>query len=87
MTFIQETLFSILFQLLPKPKRLSHVECASLVYATMTAWSALFIFGNLFKNPRGLRILVMGASGGVGCSAIQLLKSQDCQVGNVRSTL
>lgn len=48
----------------------------------MTAWSALFIFGNLFKQTKGLRVLVMGASGGVGCSAVQLLKSQQCQVGN-----
>lgn len=64
-----------------KPKHLTETQSASLVYASMTAWSALFIFGNLyFRNTRNLRVLVIGGSGGVGSVAIQLLKSQNCTV-------
>ncbi|XP_074027281.1 NAD(P)H oxidoreductase RTN4IP1, mitochondrial [Leptinotarsa decemlineata] len=66
---------------LPIPKQLSSIESTSLVYATMTAWSALFIFGNLVsKQTDGLRVLILGCSGGVGTAAVQLLKSQDCVV-------
>lgn len=66
---------------LPKPKQLSHSESASLVYATMTAWSALFLAANMIiRQKKGLRVLVLGGSGGVGTAAIQLLKSQDCVV-------
>ncbi|KAJ8972799.1 hypothetical protein NQ314_000035 [Rhamnusium bicolor] len=53
----------------------------------MTAWSSLFIFGNLLlKQKKGLRVLILGASGGVGTQAIQLLKSQDCSVFGTCST-
>ncbi|CAH1116802.1 unnamed protein product [Phaedon cochleariae] len=72
---------------LPKPKHLTTTESASLVYSAMTAWSALFIFGNLlFKVKEGLRVLVLGASGGVGNAAVQLLKSQNCVVLGTCST-
>lgn len=47
----------------------------------MTAWSGLFLAGNLLLRQRkGLRVLVLGGSGGVGSVAIQLLKSQGCTV-------
>nr|CAH7745937.1 unnamed protein product [Callosobruchus chinensis] len=63
----------------PRPKHLNPVESASLVYSTMTAWSALFLFGNLLLKSRdGRRVLILGASGGVGTAAVQLLKSQNC---------
>ncbi|CAG9857506.1 unnamed protein product [Phyllotreta striolata] len=67
--------------ILPKPSNLSHTESASLVYAAMTAWSALYLFGTLcLRNKKGLRVLILGGSGGVGTVAIQLLKSQGCSV-------
>ncbi|KAJ8960795.1 hypothetical protein NQ318_020091 [Aromia moschata] len=67
--------------ILPKPKHLDYAQSASLVYATMTAWSALFVFGNLLtKQTKGLRVLVLGASGGVGTAAVQLVSSQNCTV-------
>ncbi|KAF7281482.1 hypothetical protein GWI33_004728 [Rhynchophorus ferrugineus] len=67
--------------ILPKPRHLSHEQSASLVYALMTAWSGLFLAGNLLLRQRkGLRVLVLGGSGGVGSAAIQLLKTQGCIV-------
>ncbi|XP_063042152.1 reticulon-4-interacting protein 1 homolog, mitochondrial-like isoform X2 [Engraulis encrasicolus] len=59
-----------------KPKSLSHVEAASIPYVAGTAWSALVNTGGLHsENCSKKRILVHGASGGVGTLAIQLLKA------------
>jgi len=55
--------------LAPKPSRLSHVEAAALPMGGLTAWQALFVHGRL---ARGERVLVTGASGGVGHIAVQL---------------
>lgn len=64
-----------------KPKNLSSVEAASIMYAGLTAWSALFITGELsIRNPKLSRVLVLGASGGVGTLAVQMLKSQGSTV-------
>src|SRR6187455_3258334 len=49
--------------LAPKPVRLSHVEAAALPMGGLTAWQALFVHGRL---ARGERVLITGASGGVG---------------------
>jgi NADPH:quinone reductase-like Zn-dependent oxidoreductase len=57
--------------LAPKPKRLSHVEAAALPMGGLTAWQALFVHGRLV---RGERVLVTGASGGVGHIAVQLAR-------------
>ncbi|KAM4695227.1 NAD(P)H oxidoreductase RTN4IP1, mitochondrial [Discoglossus pictus] len=59
-----------------KPKALSHTEAASLPYVTLTAWAALVNTCGLNKDKcPGKRILIIGASGGVGTAAIQLLKA------------
>jgi NADPH:quinone reductase-like Zn-dependent oxidoreductase len=55
----------------PKPMRLSHVEAAALPMGGLTAWQALFVHGRL---ARGERVLVTGASGGVGHIAVQLAR-------------
>ena len=57
--------------LAPKPTRLSHVEAAALPMGGLTAWQALFVHGRL---ARGERVLVTGASGGVGHIAVQLAR-------------
>ena len=57
--------------LAPKPMGLSHVEAAALPMTGLTAWQALFVHGQL---SRGERVLVTGASGGVGHIAVQLAR-------------
>jgi len=57
--------------LAPKPVRLSHVEAAALPMGGLSAWQALFEHGRL---ERGQRVVVTGASGGVGHLAAQLVR-------------
>jgi NADPH:quinone reductase-like Zn-dependent oxidoreductase len=57
--------------LAPKPSRPSHVEAAALPMGALTAWQALFVHGRL---SRGERVLITGASGGVGHIAVQLAR-------------
>src|SRR5205085_10053807 len=63
--------------LAPKPLRLSHVEAAALPMGGLTAWQALFVHGRL---ARGERVLVTGASGGVGHIAVQLARHAGARV-------
>ncbi|XP_045470056.1 reticulon-4-interacting protein 1 homolog, mitochondrial-like [Harmonia axyridis] len=64
-----------------QPDHLRPEESASMIYAAMTAWSALFVTGGLTRgNTKDKRVLILGASGGVGTMAIQLLKSQGVHV-------
>ncbi|XP_053973248.1 reticulon-4-interacting protein 1, mitochondrial [Hylaeus volcanicus] len=68
-----------------RPKNLSSVEAASILYAGLTAWSALWITGGLcYKSTmatrKNNRILVLGGSGGVGTLAIQLAKAWNMHV-------
>ncbi|KAM3930815.1 NAD(P)H oxidoreductase RTN4IP1, mitochondrial [Leptodactylus fuscus] len=64
-----------------KPKSLSHTEAASLPYVVLTAWAALVNSCGLSKEKcPGKRVLIIGASGGVGTAAIQLLKSWGAHV-------
>ena len=65
----------------PKPKTLDHLESASLPYVAMTTWSSLRITGGLGPTTLpGTNVLVIGASGGVGTFAVQLLKVWNCNV-------
>jgi NADPH:quinone reductase-like Zn-dependent oxidoreductase len=57
--------------LAPKPMGLSYVESAALPLAGLTAWQGLFVHGQL--QP-GDRVLILGATGGVGHLATQLAK-------------
>ncbi len=52
-----------------KPRSLTHVESAALPLAGLSAWQALFVHGGV--EP-GQRVLIHGASGGVGHLATQL---------------
>uniref|UniRef100_A0A8D0C4F9 NAD(P)H oxidoreductase RTN4IP1, mitochondrial n=1 Tax=Salvator merianae TaxID=96440 RepID=A0A8D0C4F9_SALMN len=64
-----------------KPKCLSHIQAASLPYVGLTAWSALCQVGGLNQdNCRNKRILIFGASGGVGTFAVQLMKTWGAHV-------
>jgi NADPH:quinone reductase-like Zn-dependent oxidoreductase len=54
-----------------KPKSLDHVKAAAVPLAGLTAWQGLFDHGNL--QP-GEKVLIQGASGGVGTFAIQFAK-------------
>lgn len=69
----------------PRPRNLSRTEAASILFAGLTAWSALWITGGLSYKTTivtrlNRRILVMGGSGGVGTLAIQLLKAWNMHV-------
>ncbi|XP_053314983.1 reticulon-4-interacting protein 1, mitochondrial [Spea bombifrons] len=64
-----------------KPKSLSDTEAASLPYAILTAWAALVNSCGLKKEKcPGKRVLIIGASGGVGTAAVQLLKAWGAHV-------
>ena len=53
----------------------------------MTAWSSLWITAGLgFVQNKSLRVLVLGASGGVGSFALQMLKAYGHSVDGVCST-
>lgn len=74
-----------------KPKLLSHVDSCALAYASCTVWAALrsvklilkFLFYNyIFQtakisldNAHKMHVLIHGGSGGVGTTAIQMLKA------------
>jgi len=55
----------------PKPPTLDDVLMAAVPLSALTAWQALFIHANLSK---GQRVLIHGASGGVGTYAVQLAR-------------
>ncbi|XP_057595893.1 reticulon-4-interacting protein 1, mitochondrial isoform X4 [Hippopotamus amphibius kiboko] len=64
-----------------KPKSLTHAQAASLPYVALTAWSAINKVGGLNDtNCAGKRVLILGASGGVGTFAIQVMKAWDAHV-------
>ncbi|KAL1138321.1 hypothetical protein AAG570_008385 [Ranatra chinensis] len=64
-----------------KPNHLDINKAAGILYTALTAWSALKISGDLYLMPaKHKRILVVGASGGVGSAAVQLLKAWGAEV-------
>ncbi len=60
-----------------KPKRVSHVEAATLPLAGITAWEVLITTARL---SAGQRVLIHAGSGGVGSLAVQLAKSRGAYV-------
>jgi NADPH:quinone reductase-like Zn-dependent oxidoreductase len=60
-----------------KPQRLSFTEAAGAPLAGLTAWTALFEYGKL---QAGQRVLIQGASGGVGSLAVQFAKAKGAYV-------
>jgi NADPH:quinone reductase-like Zn-dependent oxidoreductase len=60
-----------------KPENLSMTEAASIPLTTLTAYQALFVAGRL---KAGQSVFILGASGGVGSSAVQLAVEKGCRV-------
>ena len=67
----------------PKPEQISHAEAAAMPLAALTALNGLKNFGAL--EP-GQRVLIIGASGGVGTYAVQIAKNIGAEVTAVCST-
>src|SRR5262245_61238580 len=59
-----------------KPDRLDHVQAAAIPMVGLTAWQALVDTANVDK---GDRVLITGASGGIGHLAVQIAKA--CEIG------
>lgn len=65
-----------------KPRRLTHIEAASIPLIGLTAWDALVVGGRL---RAGQRALIHAGSGGVGTFAIQLAKALGAHVATTTS--
>jgi NADPH:quinone reductase-like Zn-dependent oxidoreductase len=63
--------------LAPKPKTADHVHAAAVPRAGLTAWQALFDHGGLAK---GQTVVIHGAGGAVGSTAVQLARWAGAQV-------
>jgi NADPH:quinone reductase-like Zn-dependent oxidoreductase len=61
----------------PKPQSLDAIQAGAVPLAALTAWQGLFRHGNL--KP-GQRVLIHGASGGVGHFAVQFAKAKGAWV-------
>jgi NADPH:quinone reductase-like Zn-dependent oxidoreductase len=60
-----------------KPKNISFEQAAAIPLGALTAWQAIFDLANLIS---GQKILITGASGGVGSLAVQLAKAKGAHV-------
>ena len=67
-----------------KPKNLSHVQASAIPFTGLTAWSSMMVSAGLSSEKLNrnakYKTLVIGASGGVGTFAVQLLKSLNYSV-------
>ncbi len=70
-------------QIVKKPANLTFEQAASLPVAALTALNALRSFGEIEKDSK---VLINGASGGVGTMAIQMAKAFGAEVTGVCST-
>ena len=61
----------------PKPKTADHVHAAAVPRAGLTAWQALFDHGQLAK---GQTVVIHGAAGAVGSTAVQLARWAGAEV-------
>jgi NADPH:quinone reductase-like Zn-dependent oxidoreductase len=60
-----------------KPEALDYVQAAAVPLVALTAWQSLF---DLAQLQSGERVLIHGATGGVGSFAVQLAKEKDAYV-------
>ena len=60
-----------------KPRTVDHVHAAALPRAGLTAWQGLFDHGKLSK---GQTVIIHGAGGAVGSTAVQLARWADAEV-------
>lgn len=67
----------------PRPEAWSAVEAAPVMSTYGTVWQGAMVRGRL---QCGERVLVTGASGGVGTAAVQLAKAYGCHVTGVTSS-
>ena len=70
-------------KLAPKPKALSFDEAAAIPVGATTAWQGIFDHGGL---QAGQRVLIQGASGGVGLFAVQFARWKGAHVIGTTST-
>ncbi len=66
-----------------KPNSIGFTEAAGVPLAALTAWTGIFAHGKL---EAGQRILIQGASGGVGSFAVQFAKAKGAYVIAMAST-
>lgn len=69
-------------EIAPKPRSIDHIHAAAVPVAALTSWQALFDTARL---DSGQRVLIHGASGGVGCAAVQLAKWRGAWVAGTAS--
>jgi NADPH:quinone reductase-like Zn-dependent oxidoreductase len=70
-------------QLAPKPRALDEVQAAAVPISGLTAWQALFAHAQL---ATGQRVLIHGATGGVGSFAVQLAHGKGAHTIGTTST-
>ncbi|XP_058059391.1 reticulon-4-interacting protein 1 homolog, mitochondrial [Anopheles bellator] len=75
--------------LFKKPANLSKIDASAVLYAGLTAWSGLYLTGHLgdllgaispVGGGCGKKVLVLGASGGVGTLVVQMLLAEGVDV-------